>query len=86
MKRFSPYPDPNFLQEVLAVDPRFQEIMREIHEAASQLDGVRFTDLQRDAYWYLDDKRSAIEDKELDEIHKGIEAYSAIDHDETGER
>lgn len=79
-----PYPHLNFLREMEAEDPRFQEIMQEIHEAASQLDGVRFNRLRTEACWYLEGKRSDLEDQELDDLRKGIQAYLGIEHDETG--
>lgn len=70
-----PYSDLDFLQEVLATDPRFQEIMQ---GAASQLDGVRFARLLIAAQRYLADRRSDREDKELDELREEIQAYLGV--------
>lgn len=70
-----PYDNQAFLQETLATDPQFQSLMAEIHEAASQLDGVRFDRLRGDALRYLNGKRSDIEDQELAALLNGLEHY-----------
>lgn len=84
MRNSLPYTHRDFLQEILATDPQFQSLMREIHEAASQLDAVRFNRLHYDAWMYLEGKRSILEDKELDDLHKKLQSYLGVSHEETG--
>ena len=84
MKNSLPYNHPAFLEETLATDPQFQSLMAEIHEAASQLDGVRFYRLQREAWTYLEVKRSDLEDEELDALRKQIQTYLGVEPDEAG--